>query len=174
MKFAVWVEGDSDRRLFEAVVKPRLEAADVEVLVLTYRQRKTDEVNRKLLSMARQRFKRLFLTDLDSAPCITDRKEKAKDRYASLEDKEIIVVCPEIESWYLAGLSTEGAAALKMKPPSSTDRVTKQDLERMRPARLDSQLDFLVELLKYFDWSTACQRNRSFAYLHRTLDTHYA
>ncbi len=112
---------------------------------------------------------RRFVEAVNSAPCVASRKDKLKARYPALKDQEIIVVSTEIESWYLAGLTPEGATALNVNPPSSTDHLTKEDLERLRPPRFDSQLDFLMELLKYFDGPVACARNRSLAYLHRML-----
>jgi hypothetical protein len=77
------------------------------------------------------------------------------------------VVSKEIESWYLAGLTADGASALKVKCPAMTDHLTKEDLDQLRPSRFDSKLDFLLELLKFFDAATACQRNKSFEYLRR-------
>lgn len=34
----------------------------------------------------------------------------------------------------------------------------------MNPRRFDLEVDFLMELLKYFDIEMACRRNKSFAY----------
>lgn len=107
--------------------------------------------------------------DLDAAPCVTSRREKVKERYPDLKDEEIFIVSTEIESWCLAGLSAEGEAALKVTHPASTDRLTKEDLERLRPPRFETPIFFLLELLRYFDPTMACQRNKSFAYFHRML-----
>ena len=168
-RLAVWVEGDRDRRFIEAVIKPRLELAYAQVLVKEYRQQKTAYINRLLRALAHQGFGRLFIADIDSAPCVTIRKEKLKQRYPEVEDQEIVVVSKEIESWYLAGITTDGASALNVSPPSSTDYLTKQDLDRLRPPELDSQLDFLLELLKSFDGAAACKRNKSLAHFYRML-----
>jgi hypothetical protein len=168
-RLVVWVEGDFDRLFVDAVIRPRLEWKYAAVVVRGYRQRETRVVNGLLQSMAHQGFSRMFLADMDLAPCITSRKEKVKQRYPSLEYPEIIVVSREIESWYLAGLTNQGATALKLNPPPSTDHLTKGDLDRLRPARFDSDLDFLLETLKYFDAEIACTRNRSFAYFHSML-----
>jgi hypothetical protein len=165
----VWVEGDRDRRFIEAAIKPRLELAHGLVLVKEYRQQKTAFINRLLRAMAHEGFDHLFIADIDSAPCVTSRKEKVRERYPDVEDQEIVVVSKEIESWYLAGITAEGATTLNVSPPSSTDDLTKQDLDRLRPAKFDSQLDFLLEILKHFDETTACRRNKSFAHLHRML-----
>jgi hypothetical protein len=166
-RVVVWVEGDRDRRFFEAVVKPFLAPPFDQVLVKEYRQTKPTLINRLLRAMSHQGFDHIFVTDMNSAPCATIRKQKVKERYPDLKDGEIIVVSKEIESWYLAGLNADGEAALKVKCPASTDNLTKEDLDRLMPSRFDSNLDFLVELLKYFDVTTARRRNKSFEYFHR-------
>jgi hypothetical protein len=125
------------------------------VLVKEYRQQKTADINRLLRALAHQDFARLFIADIDSAPCVTVRKQKVRERYPEIEEQEIVVVSKEIESWYLAGITTSGASALKVSPPSSTDYLTKEDLDQLRPPHLDSQIDFMLELLKYFDERTA-------------------
>ena len=166
-RLVVWVEGDRDRRFFEAVVTPRLSRAHDIVLVKPYRHLERAITNQRLRSMSQEGFDRLFVADLNAAPCVTSRKSKLKEHYTELRDEEIIVVSKEIESWYLAGLTTEGAAALKVKCPASTDQLTKEECDRIRPSRFDVQLDFLLELLRSFDLGTACRRNQSFAYFYR-------
>lgn len=90
-------------------------------------------INRLLRTRAYQGFDRIFVADIDSAPCVTNR----------------------------------GASTLKVKCPTSTDHLTKEEFDRLRPSRFDSELDYLLELLKHFDRSVACSRNKSFAYFHR-------
>ena len=168
-RLVIWVEGDRDQRFFESVIKPRLAPMYDQVLVREYRQRKTPAFNKLLIAMPHQGFGRLFIADMNSAPCVTGRKTRLRERHHALNDDEIVIVSKEIESWYLAGLTAEGKSALKISLPNATDRLTKEDLEALRPRRFDSQLDFLIELLKYFDITTACSRNQSFAYFCRKL-----
>lgn len=168
-RLVVWVEGDSDRWFLEAVVQPRLQTKFIRVVVKAYSQSETKAVNKTLRALEHQGFSRLFLADLDSAPCITDRKQKVREHHPDVEDREIIVVSTEIESWYLAGLSSAGAAALKIRPPSTTDHMTKDQVDLLRPARFATRILFLLELLRHFDPAAACQRNRSFAYFYRML-----
>ncbi len=165
-RLVVWVEGDRDIRFFEAV-KPRLATVFDQVLVKEYRQTKPALVNRLLHAMSHQGFEHIFVADMNSAPCVTSRKQKVKEHYSALKDHEIIVVSKEIESRYLAGLTADGAVALKVKCPNSTDSLTKEDLDRLKPSRFDSGIDFLLESLKCFDATTARKRNKSFEYFHR-------
>jgi hypothetical protein len=166
-RLVVWVEGDRDKRFFETIVTVRLAAAFDLVLIREYGQKKRAEINRLFDAMSHQGFYRTFVTDMNSAPCATVRKQKVKDHYPALKDREIVVVSKEIESWYLAGLTADGETALKVKCPASTDNLAKEDLDRLRPSRFDSDLDFLLELLKSFDATVARKRNKSFDYFHR-------
>lgn len=168
-RIVVWVEGDRDRRFVDAILAPRLEARFGQVTVEEYSRREKASVNRLLRAIRHQGQYRLFTADRDAAPCASGRRKKVKEHYPDLEDQEIMVVCREIESWYLAGLSAEGAGILRITPPQFTDQMTKEEVNSLRPSRFETPLDFLLELLKYFDWDPACQRNRSFAYLHRKL-----
>ncbi len=165
-RLVVWVEGKQDRRFFEAVVKPRLSRISDDLLIKEDSERQRPLINRTLRSMSHQGFDRLFVTDMNAAPCVTSRKDKLKAHYPELLDEEIIVVATEIESWYLAGLTPDGESALKVKCQTSTDRLTKEDLDRLRPSRFDSET-FLLELLQHFDVETARGRNQSFAHLFR-------
>lgn len=166
-RLVIWVEGDRDKRFFETVVGPLLAQSFDQVLVKEYRPMKPTFVNRLLHAMSHQGFNRIFITDLNSAPCATIRKQKVKEHYPDLGDREIIVVSKEIESWYLAGLTADGEAGLKVKCPASTDNLTKENLDQLMPSRFDSELDFLLELLKYFDAGRARTRNKSFDYFHQ-------
>lgn len=165
-RLVVWVEGKRDRGFFETVVIPRLVRVYDMVLVKEYRHQQPSVINRRLRALAHDGFDRLFIADLNAAPCIASRKEKLKTHYQELQDEEIIVVSMEIESWYLAGLSPNGEYALKVDCPTFTDRLTKEGLDRLRPSGLDSE-PFLLELLQSFEFDTACRRNRSFAYFCR-------
>ena len=162
-----WVEGDRDRRFFDALVKPRLEPKYAQVLVKEYRQLKQPVVNRLIRAMGYQGFECRFVADMNAAPCVSSRLAKLIERHPCLAIEDIVVVATEIESWYLAGITEQGGVELKIKAPASTDGLTKQDLDRLRPDRFDSELDFLIELTRHFDFDLACQRNRSFAHFCR-------
>jgi len=166
-RLVVWLEGRDDRRFFEAVVRPRLLQAHEMVLVREYRSLERSVTNRRMHAMSQDGFERLFVADMNAAPCVTRRKEKLKEHYRKLQDREILVVVSEIESWFLAGLTAEGVTALNVECPPSTDRLTKEEFDRLIPSRFDSRQDFLLELLQHFDLDTACRRNQSFAYFCR-------
>jgi hypothetical protein len=80
-RLVIWVEGDTDHRFFEKVVRPQLSPVYDQVLVLMYRQKKTSNINKLLTAMSHQGFAHLFIADMDAAPCVTVRKTKLRERY---------------------------------------------------------------------------------------------
>jgi hypothetical protein len=164
VELALWVEGDRDRRFFASIVEPLLSNSYDRIVLTEYRQQAHVAINRRLRAMSHAGFSHLFVADRNAAPCVASRKNKLKQQYPHLEEGQIVIVSREIESWYLAGLTDAGAAALGIACPASTDHLTKEGLDQLRPRRFDLELDFLLELLKYFDWNVACHRNKSFAY----------
>ena len=118
----VLLEGDDDERFFEEVIKPiYLEKYD-HVQLWKYSQKKKERVNQFLNSVkamqAAGMVDTLLVADLDDSPCVTDRKERVLSRFRALEGKlesetgpgfptRVLIVCKEIEGWYLAGLSDE-------------------------------------------------------------------
>jgi len=169
-RLVIWVEGKHDRRFLEAVAMPRLSTTYDDLLIKEYREQQRHAINGTLRSMSHQGFERLFVADRNAAPCVTNRKDKLKEHYPDLQAEEIIVVSTEIESWYLAGLTPDRATALKVKCPAYTDRLTKEDLHRLKPSQFDSER-FLLELLLYFDVDTACRRNKSFGHFYQKFLT---
>ena len=71
-----------------------------------------------------------------------------------------MVVVPEIESWYLAGLDAECNARLGIGEPATTDQITKERFEQLQPGRFDSKLDFVLEILDCFSVEAARGKNR--------------
>ncbi len=78
-----------------------------------------------------------------------------------------MVVVPEIEGWYLAGLDAEHSARLGIGEPAATDQITKEDFTRMRPRGLAANREFMLELLDGFSVAAARAQNQSFDYFCR-------
>jgi len=165
----VFVEGGSDRRFFEGIIRPVM--APLRMQIVEYACAPTREINRLLTEKRSTGSFYLFAKDLDLAPCATSRKEKTRETHPPLGDRNIIVVSREIESWYLAGVTNETARRLGIRNlPARTDDCVKRDLNRCRPSRFNSDIDFMLEILKQFDVPLARTRNRSFDYLLRLIE----
>jgi hypothetical protein len=106
----------------------------------------------------------IFVTDMDNAHSIRDKKQLLYYRFSDIRDGAIVVVIKEIESWYYAGLSPESAHALGVHSFPSTDEMSKEDFNQLIPRKFDSRIDFMYEILKYYSVGTAALRNRSFGF----------
>ena len=166
-KIALWVEGASDRRFFDAIIKPKLERHFDVVKIVEYSVR-FSQVNKLLQSMSHQGFEYLFVADQDETPCISARREKLQKRFPALEPTRIVVVGREIEAWYVAGLGKDAALGLRMKSLSQ-DCETKEQFLKLIAEPFTSSVDLMVEILQVFDYQLACEKNRSFAYFDSKL-----
>ena len=113
----------------------------------------------------------VFVTDLNSSPCVTQRKEKTVSAIRRVSEGRILIVCREIESWYLAGLNASESERLGI-PASlqSTDHISKEQFLSLMPDRFDSKAEFVLYILEVFDHETACSKNTSFGYFMRKYE----
>jgi hypothetical protein len=83
----------------------------------------------------------------------------------SIDDRRVLIVVREIESWYLAGLPDNNPLGIRV--PGNTCALTKEQFNDTMPKHLDSRIDYMLEVLKLFDTNTATGRNPSFHYFAR-------
>lgn len=164
-KIAFWVEGASDRRFFESIIKPKLMRRFDVVKPVEYSIRKR-EVNKLLKSMSHQGYYYLFTADQDESPCISARRKTLLKKFPAVDPDRIVIVEREIEAWYMAGLPEGGAQALGIRSYSRRCE-RKEDFLNLIGER--SSTEIMIEILKVFDYSLACGSNRSFAYLDSKL-----
>ena len=161
----IWVEGGDDRRFFDAIIKPALERKFNLVEVRTYANLKREKVNNYVRSIKAMSAEYIFVTDINDAPCITYRKQAKQDEFTSIDKDKVIVVIKEIESWYLAGLDDVCSSRCGIPPCNTTDTITKEQFNSLIPRKFAaSRIDFLREILKYFQVEIAKQKNKSFRY----------
>lgn len=108
--------------------------------------------------------KYIYVADLNNSPCVSKRKSQLKTIIPIIDMERIVVVVPEIEAWYIAGLDTYRIRQLRLRRLNSTENVTKEHFDQLIPTLFDLRIDFMQEILKYFSIETAKQRNKSFAY----------
>ena len=127
----------------------------------------------------------IIVADLDESPCVTDRKERIPSGFRSLSagqspgqptgpfsSTRILIVCREIESWYLAGLNDEECKRLGLTTTiDNTDRISKEQFLDLMPDRFDSKSEFMLEILRVFDHETARSKNSSFRYFMQKYGT---
>ncbi len=166
----IWVEGPTDKRFFEEIVEPRLKKKYHLIETRSYATLKAEKINNFLKAIKAMNADYLYVTDINNSPCVTDKKQNVQRKLKNIEENNIIVVIKEIESWYLAGL--DDASRLKFKIPhfQNTDIVTKEQFNRLKPNRFESQIDFMIEILKNFSPEIAKKKNSSFNFFFKKFD----
>ena len=163
----IFVEGDDDKRFFDAIIKPVFEKQYDSVAVWKYSQKKNREVSSFLKSIKGMNANYIFVSDIDLAPCVTAKKQDIQDKFNELDKDRIIIVKREIESWYLAGLNDASSKRFGMSHQESTDNATKEQFNGLIPQKFDSRIDFMQEILKCFSIETGKQKNTSFRYFFK-------
>ena len=176
----VLLEGDDDERFFEEAIKPIFAEKYDHVHFWQYSQMKKERVNNFLNSIKSMQAlglaDTLLVADLDESPCVTERKDRFLSTFRALAGDFgavagtpfptiVLIVCKEIESWYLAGLNDESCNQIGVPTSSnSTDHITKEQFDKVMPSRFKTRIAFMEEILQVFDQETARAKNASFRY----------
>ena len=169
----VLLEGPSDERFFDAVIRPMLQGQYDYVQTWQYAGEKQERIKNYLRSIRAMKADYFFLKDINTSPCISAKKKVIEQDYNKLTDPaNVLIVVLEIESWYLAGLDDKNCEGLGLSNLSHTDDITKEQFEKLIPEK-SIRIDFMIEILKRFSRETAKSKNKSFSYflekLHGTL-----
>lgn len=166
----IFVEGPDDERFVNKVILPHLQTKYSFIKLIKYATM-TKMAIEALIKTCKQKmsYDYLFMCDMDArgdaSYCITSRKSKAQNKYGQLlETSKIIIVKEEIESWYLAGITTEQATRLKIKLVEDTSLTTKEEFVKLIPQNFISTNDFMVEILKHYSLEQGIEANRSLNY----------
>ncbi len=170
----IYVEGLDDKRLFDEKIVPIFKKRYEWVTVRPYAAMCPKKRYNFIKGVKEMNADYFYTGDMDTATCITLKKQDIINTVSNVDADRIIIVIKEIEGWYLAGLTDENSKKLKISPLKNTDTITKEDFNGLIPKKFNnSRIDFMVELLKYFCISTAVSKNKSFRYFvekHKLLD----
>jgi len=164
-KLLILVEGPSDSRFFDKVVKPEFEREYDKVRIVKY-----SEMRKELVIELIDEFKAnddhyICVGDVDKAPCISAKKQEMREgKFEDVPDDRIVIVVKEIEGWYLAGLNDDSCKRFGFSPLSSTDKTGKGRFKKLQRVKFSSDKNFMLEILKSFDIETAKCKNKSFKY----------
>lgn len=160
----ILVEGEDDVRFFGRIVKPLLVHRYDSVEIIPYASIKREKVNKFLQSIVLMKNDYIFVADIDFEHSVRDKKQLLYYRFSTINDRSIVIVIKEIESWYYAGIPDALAPVLGVPVLPSTDEMVKEDFNARIPRQFDSRIDFMFEILKSFSVETATRKNRSFHY----------
>ena len=163
-QIVVFIEGNDDERFLNRVVKPELEKKYSVVVPYKYSNKTNKKINSFLNTIKCLGFSDyIFLIDMDSSPCVSFKKNKLITK-KNVETEKIVVVIKEIESWYIAGLNESISQKLGIPSYDNTNNFDKEQFDKMKPKKFDSRIDFMQEILNYFQIKTAKKKNNSFKY----------
>ncbi len=166
----ILVEGDTDKILFDKIVKPLLKRKYHQISIQSYSNLGKVETNSTIKKSISKGDDYIFVTDMEKMQCIPGKKQEKMTEFNSIDDKsKIMIAIRKIESWYTAGISDDRYRELGLTPPMDTSKsgkgLFKQILEKRKlENKLISKIDFMEEILKNFDIEIAKQRNTSFKY----------
>ena len=169
------MEGNDDERFFKHIIKSGFVKGYDHVKLYQYAAQKPAKIENFLRSIAAMKADYMVVADIDQAPCISLKKEKLREtkiKGKMVDDNSIMVVIKEIESWYLAGIPSKDLKQLGIGyNGENTDTLTKEQFNRLMPAKFGSRIDFMQEILKYFQVETARRNNKSFGYFIKKFKT---
>jgi hypothetical protein len=98
---------------------------------------------------------------------MTLKKDKIKTKIPAVEVEKIIIVEPEIESWYLAGLDSMAAVDLGIRSLEASASIEKEKFDSLIPKKYNSRIDFMAEVIKKFSSEIAVKNSSSFQYFFK-------
>jgi len=159
----VFVEGDDDKRLFDQVVRKKLELAFRPIHIVKYAEMANRKVNGFLETAYESQSRVIFAADIDKSDNSEACSSRCRSSYSELHREDVVCVIREIEGWYLAGLDGQLLRICAPRVPASTDTVGKGQFESLVPKRYGgSVLAFKEAILECFSIRAARQRNSSF------------
>ena len=151
----LFVEGPDDERFFQHLF------GKGKAQYIQYRNNPQKDINNKLRSIKRNPMcDYMFFADADGCE-ISERVKRIIAKYQDCETDKVCVVQFEIESWYLAGITQEESHKMRIKHFACTDSIKKEQFNAIIPKSY-ARVDFMVELLKRYDYQEAQSRNTSF------------
>jgi hypothetical protein len=176
MILTIFIEGKFDRILFDHKIKHEIEARyDCKVEPFPYRKEDKREVNSyiDLINHSPRTKKYIFLADLDKSSTVLKRKHELIKTYTKLDESKIVIVCKEIEGWYLGGLSRDSAIVLRLDLKKydvlDPNVISKSQYQKIKPNHIKTHYLFYLKTAKIFESIIASQRNTSFKTFSLTL-----
>jgi hypothetical protein len=164
------VEGPDDIRFFNSIISPILEKNNHYVTIIAHRTKTKKQICNIVRFCENQCIPYFYFEDIDSFPSI-QRKKSRIDEKLQKDLMNIIIVIKEIESWYLAGIEDRDLKSLGIKVKiSDTNNIIKERFQEILPKKYDSQIDFMIDVLKNFSIQNAIRKNCSFEYFMRKFN----
>lgn len=155
----IFVEGPDDERFFKKYFEKYSN-----VIPYKYAVQKKENVKKYLKSLrSMNNCDYLFFADSDGKD-VEEKKKEIIEKFGIYDESKVFIVCYEIESWYLAGINNVSKQKLKIKKKfNCTDKLTKEFFVSSMPSQFESKIDYMIEILKNYDFNFACDKNKSYS-----------
>ena len=163
---ALFVEGFEDEMFMTRIFRPRLETQYSHVYIHQYAQRSSEQIRahtRSLAKLAEKGHLFFLFADSEQGRCIRKVRQEIAEHY-EIPESQVLVVRPEIEAWYCAGVPDSNK--FKVQLPPTVDDISKEAFARLfgKRAQGSERKLLLSEVLDVYDWDLALQRSSSLRY----------
>lgn len=164
------IEGNDDERFLKGVILPIFKNKNLIIRTWKYQQEKIEKTQGFIKSACSMGGQYFFFSDLDCAICKTHKRQKIAESISGLDLSKIVLVCIEIESWYLSGIGMGDCRKLGLNTfLPNTNTLNKEQFNQMIPKNMPRS-EFFREIINRFDIKTARLRNKSFNYFMDILE----
>ena len=167
-KLFVFIEGNDDELFLKRILVPLFSRKNI--IPWKYSSKKKEKVISFIESINAMGANYIFITDFDERDCLETRITEILSVFKNLDKNSIVIVKNEIESWYISGINNElevenpcTKRLRKISIPENTEKITKEEFMKLMPVSFNgSKIDFMQEIIKYYDRILAQNRNNSF------------
>lgn len=161
-----FIEGYYDRLFFKNIIEPILKEYGYLVELVEYSRKKSQETMRFINSIERMAFADyLFISDLDKVKNVNTKIKQLVNTYDNLDENKVVIVIKEIESWYLAGLSSDVSEKIRIKSYPNTEKIGKDKFYSIiRHLKNDNKIECYMDILDLYSLDIAKQKNNSFRF----------
>lgn len=158
MQKLIFVEGFYNELFFNKILCNL--KINEKVKIFQYAQEKDEKITRYISSLKAQEIEYLFIADLDNND-YPSRIEALKKRYSGLSENNMVLVNPEIEGWYIAGLSKKSMKILNLRNLPNPNECTKEIFIKRLPNQMDGAY-IRTAILDCYEIETAIKNSTSF------------
>lgn len=157
----IFVEGFYDELFVRRIIE--LEKIPCKPNIVKYKEQRSEKIDEYMRSLHKGNIDFIFLADADPGQNngISYRVTELKKVYPNLGDDHIVIVVPEIEGWYIAGLNPNSRKKLGIGKGPKPDECTKEKFKSILPKRSDN-IDIRSKILEAYDITIARSNSSSF------------
>ena len=155
----IFVEGATDELFIDKLIKKNLSFLKDNYTIVNYAAKEKRKVMSYITSIKSiPNCDYVFIADQDGQ---ANKKEQKLKEFPCLDKEKVFIAIYEIESWIIAGISTDIIKRYKIKLiTSDTSDITKEIFDSIIPKKLD-KIEFISYILSDYNLKQAIKFNES-------------